>query len=720
MPPATGSGAHAPFRALATAPAQYLGWPVIPSQAVDWKNGTQDIAPVPSWIYAGDWSILPSAPGFTGGVYHQEETGAHPHVMFSRYAGSVFGADGRMPAKYRVSLALQPFENATFNPPIGDNGIPVYYRDPTHYVEIVVSANNISVWVADGGTPNGNAGWTGLFWYGQKTPIGEIRRISAEVDTLTHTLTFWVEGRRAATLDIPLMTDEGFHGFALRALGNKMNFGELVIGDLGPATEPSPSPSPTPTPTPIPTPTATPEPTPTATPTPVPTATGTPTTGLNLSPAGSLPQGLVWHGAAQTANALYVAGGSNGSQSYDAVWRSPLQQPWVWQQLGQLPLPTEGHGFVIVGDFAYVIGGWGRGSSPRAAVYRAAVLPDGSLDTWQAVTPLPQGRAFHSTVVEGNRIIVLGGWNPNYAMSTSVWTTTVNADGSLSGWQTAPSLPERRAWAGACIASGQVHLTGGINGSQTLDSTVVASYTDGQIGAWQTGPTLPVKLQSHGCLVIDGRPTTLGGGEYINGSSTATKAIYQLISGSWQSVGQLPNARFGHATTQSGNSRYLLGGQNAQQWVVASIDGSSNSTPSPTPTAVPTPTTTPIATPTPTSVPTPTATPTPGPTPTAMPSPTPNPTPTANPRPSASPDGYTYAAPIAGTNNQEVADWSDVTGESWLNHEPWIASSGFWQLPAFSSYQYGFRRYAGAAFGADDRMPDLYQVTYRIKPAAGA
>ncbi|MBC7544426.1 MAG: hypothetical protein H7338_17025, partial [Candidatus Sericytochromatia bacterium] len=56
----------------------------------------------------------------------------------------------------------------------------------------------------------------------------------------------------------------------------------------------------------------------------------------------------------------------------------------------------------------------------------------------------------------------------------------------------------------------------------------------------------------------------------------------------------------------------------------------------------------------------------------------------------------------------------------WLNHEPWIASSGFWQLPAFSSYQYGFRRYAGAAFGADGRTPDLYQVTYRIKPAAGA
>jgi hypothetical protein len=659
-------GVHGPFRTQATSSVgpSYTAFTETTGQPGDWTDVIQDVSPAPSWLYPGDWSRLPSAPGFSGGVYHQAETGPHPHVMIRRYAGAAFGPDGRMPARYRISAAVQPFENTTFNPLIGDNSLLVYYRDPTHYVELVVSSGNISVWTANDGTPFSSAGWTGHYWYAQQTSVGDIRRLSAEVDTTTHQLTFWVEGRKAATLTVPMLTDDVYHGVALRALDNAITYGELVIDDL--TAGPSPSPSPVPSPTPSPT------------ISPPPTPTPTPSAGLSLVPTGTLPRGLAWHRAAATADSVYVTGGSNGSQSFSSVWRSPLQQPWIWQEMSPLPLPTEGHGFAIVGTHAFVIGGWGRGSAPRATVYRADIQPDGSLGTWQEAAPLPQGRAFHSTIVDGDRIVVIGGWNPNYATTTTVWTSTVDADGNLAGWQVAPSLPARRAWAAACLADGKLIVTGGIDGSQTQAGTFEASYTNGQIGPWQAGADLPARVQAHGCILIDGRPTTLGGADYVNNTAVATNAIYQLINGSWQTAGQLPTARFAHATLATGGVVSVLGGHDAQQRLLTGIDGTSGPVPTPTPA--------------------PTATPTP--------------VPTAAP----SPDGYTYAAPIAGTAAAELPDWPDVTGPAWLEHDPWPAANGLWHLPAFTGAQYGFRTYTGAAYRPEGGMPDLYQVTYRIKP----
>lgn len=213
--------------------------------ASDFKNAYDGQAEPPSWLFPGNWSLLPAAPGFAGPVLHQEETGSYPHITIQRYAGNLFGPDGQLPSHYKVSVAVQPFESPDRFPPLGENAVLVYYRDPTSYVEVTVANGNVSVWSSDKATPLSSEGWDDHFYFGQTTAVGDIRRLACEIDTNTQELTYWVEGQKAATVSIPMLTHEGYHGFALRSHGNQLNFGELVIEGYaadGPLLPPLPEP----------------------------------------------------------------------------------------------------------------------------------------------------------------------------------------------------------------------------------------------------------------------------------------------------------------------------------------------------------------------------------------------------------------------------------------------------------------------------------------------
>ncbi|MBC7545351.1 MAG: hypothetical protein H7338_21710 [Candidatus Sericytochromatia bacterium] len=561
--PVTAPPIGMPFRIQAVGPTVYTAFPATNGQPSDFKDATTDVSPIPAWLYSGKWARLASQQGFSGGVFHQDETGPYPHVSIRRYSGTTFGQNGVLPPKYRISLAIQPFAQADHMPPIGENGVLVYYRNPTNYVELVVSGGNVAVWSAQNSGPTSSSGWTGHHWFGQKTAIGEIRRLSAEIDTNAHTISYWVEGNRAASLTIPFLANTPGHTFALRSIGNKLNVGEIRIEDLsgGGTSPPSPGPTPTPTPAPSPQPTATSK----------PSATPPAGQGISFQSVGSMPKGLVWHGAAAKGSTVYLSGGSNGSASFTGVWSSPAGA-WSWQDRTSLPKPTEGHGFTIIGSYAYVIGGWGRNvGGPRPDVLKAAIAGDGSLGPWQATTPLPQGRAFPGVVTDGNRIILLGGWGPGYSSQTPVWSATADGAGNLSAWQSGPALPDRRAWAGAAITGGKLWVTGGSSGSKTMATTFQASYSNGQIGSWQSGPSLPGPLEAQATVVWGGALTTIGGDDYSTGTPSPTNAAYQLIGGLWKTIGNLPFAGFGQVPVLAGGKLYLFGGHDAAHNVLSGV-----------------------------------------------------------------------------------------------------------------------------------------------------
>ncbi|MBC7545547.1 MAG: hypothetical protein H7338_22690 [Candidatus Sericytochromatia bacterium] len=101
-------------------------------------------------------------------------------------------------------------------------------------------------------------------------------------------------------------------------------------------------------------------------------------------------------------------------------------------------------------------------------------------------------------------------------------------------------------------------------------------------------------------------------------------------------------------------------------------------------------------------------------TPSASPSPSGTPTPTA--RPPEGPSGPIDLLRLDGQGNEQPADWQEPIGPDWLQHGVWLITDSFWRLPVFTGPRYAMRRYSGSTFGADGRVPNLYEVSFRIKP----
>jgi hypothetical protein len=161
---------------------------------------------------------------------------------------------------------------------------------------------------------------------------------------------------------------------------------------------------------------------------------------------------------------------------------------YAWSITG-LPMPdwrawtgiAAGHGNI------YVVGGYNDGGR-HATVDRAAILPDGTLGSWQTETPLPSARSGAAAVVAGDYLYALGGSGEDPDPLDIVERAPINPDGSLGSWETAPSLVTGRTHLAATVISNTILVAGGIVSNTLLltTGTVERAVIDvsGELGAW--------------------------------------------------------------------------------------------------------------------------------------------------------------------------------------------------------------------------------------------
>lgn len=188
----------------------------------DWKDVREDGHSY-AWLYPGNWFTTPQ------GLMHDEIL-RPPALSFRRYAGKAFRTpDGELPARYRVQLTITPIAAHPQNfPPVGDLGVPIFYLDPLHYVEVVFKPETFEIWACDGGLPMKWRGWHPLYETSMPTRALQARRLSAEVDAASGMMTVSVDGRVITSVKHGLIQPYS-HYFALRATGNRMRFSELRI-----------------------------------------------------------------------------------------------------------------------------------------------------------------------------------------------------------------------------------------------------------------------------------------------------------------------------------------------------------------------------------------------------------------------------------------------------------------------------------------------------------
>ncbi|MGE5708273.1 MAG: hypothetical protein ACM3YO_08065, partial [Bacteroidota bacterium] len=100
------------------------------------------------WIYRGQWSVADTSLGaLRSRVLKQSEIIPQPAACFLRLRRSPWGEDGELPSKYRVEMKVQPIRSqASHYFPTGDQGMPLCYSDPTHYLEVVIKPDQVEGW----------------------------------------------------------------------------------------------------------------------------------------------------------------------------------------------------------------------------------------------------------------------------------------------------------------------------------------------------------------------------------------------------------------------------------------------------------------------------------------------------------------------------------------------------------------------------------------------
>ena len=195
---------------------------------------------------------------------------------------------------------------------------------------------------------------------------------------------------------------------------------------------------------------------------------------------------------------------------------------------------------------------------------------------------------------------------------STVYSTKINADGTVGAWARLPNLPQTLYAATAAVSNGYIFITGGHNGtaatstvySAPLQSTAFAFNTtntwatgnlvdvwnngssklsldnsgnlsiggkftsnvvpsgDGLTGSYSTLSTLPVTMRTHSTVASNGYLFVTGGrtGAAVVSTVYSAKINSDGTIGSFATLSTLPAARWGHSTVAYNGYLFVTGG----------------------------------------------------------------------------------------------------------------------------------------------------------------
>lgn len=165
-----------------------------------------------------------NTPAYTGLVYRAEEAAPQPHLSFRVLETP------SLPGRYRVTASVQPVSSPHFKPPVGEISIIPYYLDPTHYMEVLLTNDNLGIWLADGAAPDTNQGWDGLHFLPVNTGIGDVRQVTIDMDLNERRLTV-TTGDQTYSLTHDFLRPRDPR-IAVRSAGNTFNLLSFDVQEL--------------------------------------------------------------------------------------------------------------------------------------------------------------------------------------------------------------------------------------------------------------------------------------------------------------------------------------------------------------------------------------------------------------------------------------------------------------------------------------------------------
>jgi hypothetical protein len=170
-----------------------------------------------------------------------------------------------------------------------------------------------------------------------------------------------------------------------------------------------------------------------------------------------------------------------------------------------------------------VTGGASNDHSPRQDVLFGVINADGTISAWNSTVGLSEARAFHavaaatpfnSKIKGAGALYAIGGIKDKDGppMST-VYRGVLNGDGTVASWSETTALPVALHSAGAVVFRGFVYVAGGAGADSLPVATVYRAGIDtlGNLGAWEALPALPAGRTYHAFATFGGYLYGVGG-----------------------------------------------------------------------------------------------------------------------------------------------------------------------------------------------------------------
>lgn len=305
-------------------------------------------------------------------------------------------------------------------------------------------------------------------------------------------------------------------------------------------------------------------------------------------PAGTATGNLVVQTSLGTSTAVVFTVTASAAFSPSAV---------SWVGTSQLPVALSGHAVAFAElrgtsttRVMYTLGGEDNSNTLQTAVYYSVVGATGTLGTWTATSALPTAVSFHRAVVATpanskvtavGYLYALGGATD--AAGTQVVSTiyrgTIAADGTISSWTQAGSLPAPLHSFGAAIFLGNLYIWGGATTNNVPVATVYRSTIDatGALGAWKSEAALASARAYFGFGSFAGYLYSFGGNTgtvapndaSVSSSTTTAEVLYaqidlksrDIMTSGWKvNANQLSKARMKHTAVVSGGNVLITGG----------------------------------------------------------------------------------------------------------------------------------------------------------------
>lgn len=206
-----------------------------------------------------------------------------------------------------------------------------------------------------------------------------------------------------------------------------------------------------------------------------------------------------------------------------------------WLSTTSLPVPKFHYAAAVHNNIIYLMGGSDDGFVNTNTVRFARVNPDGSLGAWSSTTPLPQAlSALTGSAAAFNGKMYIFGGGAQTGPTKNVYSATINADGTLGSWNLVSELPRNLMSTKVILKDNNVFLVAGHTDSAFVSNVIRSTINpDGSLSGWVEDNSLDIngveQPRTEHYAALSGNRIYVTGGSSPNPGRTSTVFFASIV-----------------------------------------------------------------------------------------------------------------------------------------------------------------------------------------------